>query len=259
MYKKPSAARGVRQTYEQLLKANLRPQVPAWLRAMRRVPAADSLVRDPSYFNTAGTLEFEKKGAAAKAGSANGERVRTEIKRSLPEGCVSIKHSKVQLRTSSTRPPKIEFPEDRLRRVFYKNHPFELTRPRILMEVTGQTSSDWSRLASGRKQVTGEDVIRHQYYLMQSEGLSEQAAYAQATGEFYKMRAREEIEAKIARREAQAYGARLLEERPFSAHQLVAETREIRRSAKAFEQRREEQKLRNVVSEKMFAAAGETA
>ncbi|KAJ2382054.1 hypothetical protein GGI05_005778 [Coemansia sp. RSA 2603] len=102
-------------------------------------------------------------------------------------------------------------------------------------------------------------VIRYQYYLMQSKGLSEQAAYVQATEEFYKVRGREEVEAKIARKEAQAYGARMLEERPFSAHQLVAETREIRRSVKAFEQRREEQKLRNVVSEKMFAAAGETA
>ncbi|KAJ1837953.1 mitochondrial ribosomal small subunit component [Coemansia sp. RSA 2703] len=259
MYKKPSAARGVRQTYEQLLKANLRPQVPAWLRAMRRVPAADSLVRDPSYFGTAGRLEFEKKRAAVNAEAADGEEVRAEIKRSLPEGCVSTKHSKRQLRTRSTRPPKIEFPEDRLRREFYKNHPFELARPRILMEVTGQTSSDWSQLASGRKQVTGEDVIRYQYYLMQSKGLSEQAAYVQATEEFYKVRGREEVEAKIARKEAQAYGARMLEERPFSAHQLVAETREIRRSVKAFEQRREEQKLRNVVSEKMFAAAGETA
>ncbi|KAJ2841604.1 mitochondrial ribosomal small subunit component, partial [Coemansia erecta] len=154
MYKKPSAARGVQQTYEQLLKANLREQVPAWLRAMRKVPPTDSLVRDPSYFSTKGKLAFE--GSSKDSVDAENESGATRIKRALPKGCVSIRHSKRHLRTRSTRPPKIEFPEDRLRRVFYKNHPFELSRPRIVMEPTGQTNQDWSQLTRGSSQVTGE-------------------------------------------------------------------------------------------------------
>ncbi|KAJ1814050.1 mitochondrial ribosomal small subunit component [Coemansia sp. RSA 2598] len=151
MYKKPSAARGVQQTYEQLLKANLRDQVPAWLKAMREVPPTDSLVRDPSYFSTKGKLAFEKDGADVASGGV------ATIKRTLPKGCVSIGHSKRHLRTRSTRPPKIEFPEDKLRRVFYKNHPFELSRPRIVMEPTGLTNQDWSQLAGGSRQITGEE------------------------------------------------------------------------------------------------------
>ncbi|KAJ2704388.1 mitochondrial ribosomal small subunit component [Coemansia sp. IMI 203386] len=257
MYKKPSAARGVQQTYEQLLKANLRDQVPAWLRAMRSVPPTDSLVRDPSYFSTKGTLGFEKgKAGGADAADTRGEA--TRIKRSLPKGCVSIGHSKRQLRTRSTRPPKIEFPEDKLRREFYKNHPFELSRPRIVMEPTGRTNEDWSRLTKGAGQVTGEDVVRHQHYLMQSKGMGEQEAYAQVTNELYKIRAREEMEAKIAQQEARAYGARMLE-KPFSTRMVVLEKRQLQASTKAFALRQEEQRLRTATTEKMFAAAGETA
>ncbi|KAJ1896593.1 mitochondrial ribosomal small subunit component [Kickxella alabastrina] len=257
MFKKPSAARGVRQTYEQLLNANLREHVPAWLHAMRSVPPSDSLVRDPTQFSTGGKLSFETTDATAST-DAKAAAGMTKIRRALPEGCVSIRHGKAHLRTRSTRPPKIEFPEDRLRRVFYKNHPFEKSRPRIVMEPTGKTCHDWSQLSHGSSQVTGENVVRYQHFLMQSENMSEQEAYVQATSEFYKIRAREEIEAKIARQEARSYGARMLE-KPFSAKQLSVENREIRRSAKAFELRQEEQRLRNVTSEKMFAAAGETA
>ncbi|KAJ2722240.1 mitochondrial ribosomal small subunit component [Coemansia sp. Benny D115] len=256
MYKKISKARGVQQAYEELLSAKLRDRVPSWLHAMRSVPPADSLVRDPTQFSTSGTLEFEgKKQATAGPGKS---ALATQIRRKLPEGCVSIKHGKNSLRTRSTRPPKIEFPEDKLRRVFYKNHPFELMRPRIVMEHSGKTNADWGTLLNGSSHVTGESVIRYQYFLMQTEGMTEQEAYVQATSGFYKIRAREEMESKIAHQEARAYGAQMLE-KPFSANQLKMEKKQMQRSGKAFKLRQEERRLRNVTSEKMFAASGETA
>ncbi|KAJ2451748.1 mitochondrial ribosomal small subunit component [Coemansia sp. RSA 2336] len=248
MYKKPSAARGIKQAYEHLLSANLRDKVPPWLHAMRSTPPADSLVRDPSLFSTHGKLEFENQ-ALSQSGTAQ----QTRIKRTLPPGCVSIHHKKAYLRSKSNKPPKIEFPEDRLRKEFYRNHPFERYRPRSLVETTGKNPQTWNKLSDGTSQITGENVIRYQYYLMQTKGMSKQDAYIQATDEFYAIRAREEMNAKIAYQEACFYGAQKLK-KPFSAMQLVQEDIEIRKSAGAFEARDEEQRMRETLTEKMFTA-----
>ncbi|KAJ1949716.1 mitochondrial ribosomal small subunit component [Linderina pennispora] len=154
MYKKPSTARQIQHVYEKLLDAKLRDKAPAWLKAMQNTPASASLVRDPSYFSTKGQLPFEKTKAAAAA--AAGSEAIGQVSRALPVGCVAINHRKRNLKTRSPKPPKIEFPEDSLRREFYKRHPFELLRPRIVMEPNGRTETNWSRLSSGSSQVTGE-------------------------------------------------------------------------------------------------------
>ncbi|KAJ2494119.1 mitochondrial ribosomal small subunit component [Coemansia sp. RSA 2052] len=158
MYKRPSGARGVKQAYERLLGANLRESEPAWLRAMGRVPPADSLVRETTQFSTQGRLGFEQPavGGQAQAQAQAQDQSGSRISRAVAEGCVTSRHKKSQLRTRSTKPPRIEFPEDQLRRTFYRNHPFEKERPRIVMEPTGQTEQDWSQLTHGYGQVTGE-------------------------------------------------------------------------------------------------------
>ncbi|KAI9506708.1 mitochondrial ribosomal small subunit component [Coemansia spiralis] len=245
MYKKPSAQRGIKQAYENLLDANLRDKVPAWLWAMRSVPPVDSLVRAPTQFSTKGKLEFEAGDNTEKP--AHNTTPKARIERQLPKGCVSIRHNKTHLRTRNARPPKIVFPEDELRKDFYENHPFEKYRPRIMMETDGKNNSDWSQISHGTNHVTGENVIRYQYYLMQTAGMSKQEAYAQATSEFYKIRAREEMEAKIAKQEARFYGARSLE-KPFSAHQLILEERHIRKGSKVVEQRQEAQRIHGAMS-----------
>lgn len=45
------------------------------------------------------------------------------------------------------RPTKIAYPEDRLRRDFYRDHPWELARPKLVLELDGQDARlrDWSR------------------------------------------------------------------------------------------------------------------
>ncbi|KAJ1734970.1 mitochondrial ribosomal small subunit component [Coemansia biformis] len=251
MNKTPATARGVGKAYEYYLEAKLRDRVPAWLRAMRNTPPADSLVRSPTLFSTRGQYAFEKGGRDGKQGVAARE---TLIRRTLPKGCVSARHNKAALRTRCNRPPRIVFPEDELRREFYKNHPFEMYRPRIVMELTGRGNQNWSQLTNGPEQVTGENVVRYQHYLMEVKGMSKQEAYAQATQELYRIRAREEVEAKVAQQEARFHGAQALD-RPFSAKQLAVEEREILKSTKAFAARGEEQLVRSAVTEKMFAAA----
>ncbi|KAJ1847776.1 mitochondrial ribosomal small subunit component [Coemansia sp. RSA 2708] len=253
MYDKLAAARGIKSAYERLLGANLRGEVPPWLHAMRTTPPVDSLVREPSTFATRGQLDFE---ATARAQSQGSGGQGAQIRRTIPEGCVARSHKKRDLRTRCNQPPRIEFPEDRLRKEFYRNHPFERLNPRIMLEHAGKRPQKWSRLADGGGQVTGESVIRYQHYLMEASGLSKQEAYAQATKEFYAVRAREEMEAKIAQQEAHFYGAQPLK-KPFSAHQLAVEDKEICKNADVFAARQEEQRMRDVLSEKMFVAAAE--
>ena len=45
------------------------------------------------------------------------------------------------------RPQRIVFPEDSLRQNFYKDHPWELARPRMILELDGKDSQmfDWSK------------------------------------------------------------------------------------------------------------------
>ncbi|KAJ2078092.1 mitochondrial ribosomal small subunit component [Coemansia sp. RSA 988] len=245
MTRGPSVARGVGKAYEKLLSGKLRKEAPAWLHAMRSAPPADSLVREPTQFSTHGQLGFEKTDGEGNQGS----RVHgTQIRRTLPKGCVAVSHKKGRLRTRGNRPPKIVFPEDSLRREFYKNHPFEKYRPRILMELTGETNQDWKQLTDGTGQVTGENVIRYQHYLMQDKGMTKEAAYAQATQEFYAFRAREDSERKTAQQEARFYGARMLE-KPFSARMLRLEEREIHRSTKVFVARAQDQQIRDTTAD----------
>lgn len=45
------------------------------------------------------------------------------------------------------RPTRIVYPEDQLRKDFYRDHPWELARPRIILEMDGMDGRyrDWSK------------------------------------------------------------------------------------------------------------------
>lgn len=45
------------------------------------------------------------------------------------------------------QPTRIVYPEDKLRKEFYRDHPWELARPRIIMELDGEDYKylDWSK------------------------------------------------------------------------------------------------------------------
>lgn len=60
------------------------------------------------------------------------------------------------------RPTKIEHPEDRLRKQFYSDHPWELARPKLLMEIDGKDARywDWSKgLRQPGMKLSGERYI----------------------------------------------------------------------------------------------------
>jgi small subunit ribosomal protein S23 len=45
------------------------------------------------------------------------------------------------------KPTRIVYPEDKLRKEFFRDHPWELARPRIIMELDGEDHKylDWSK------------------------------------------------------------------------------------------------------------------
>ncbi|GJJ73817.1 small subunit ribosomal protein S23 [Entomortierella parvispora] len=186
-----------------LLKANLIRNAPVWYAGTTLSPPSPTFLRerDPSGATTEAQLPFEAE--AEKAAAAEGKTMTST--HSIPRSSRSQKH----LRWKSERPKTIVYPEDRLRRKFYEDHPWELRRPRCMIESTGDgTRRSWETLLQKGRSIadlTGEDVIQHQLYLM-STGKSEGEAYRIATEEFYLHRAQEETEARVAKAQAMAFG-----------------------------------------------------
>ncbi|KAI9591660.1 mitochondrial ribosomal protein S25-domain-containing protein [Syncephalis fuscata] len=170
---------------------------PVWLRAVQRHPPGPSLIR-ASQADTRGAQPFEE--AAEESGRGDPALIsRQRLDSALSRQRKTKKYTPV-------RPPVIVYPEDALRRRFYKEHPYELSRPRLLLEWDGHNRRDWTHLCQEGESPTGEHVVQYQLYLM-STGLPEQQAYAEATSEFYAIRAREDTERRLAQLEAQHFGA----------------------------------------------------
>jgi len=56
------------------------------------------------------------------------------------------------------KPQQIVYEEDSIRQDFYKDHPWELARPRILLETDGKDGQkcDWSKLRQPGRPLNGE-------------------------------------------------------------------------------------------------------
>ncbi|KAF8924765.1 mitochondrial ribosomal protein S25 [Dissophora ornata] len=198
-----------------LLKANLIKNPPVWYPATSLAPPSPTFLRerDPSSSKLNPELDYEAQAEARRQEEAKeaGIPYTPSAKSSSHNSKVLTRSSRSNkhLRWKSERPKTIVYPEDRLRRRFYEDHPWELRRPRCLVETTGDgTRRDWSTLLQKGRSIadlTGEDVIQYQMYLM-STGKSEREAYHVATEEFYLHRAQEETEARVAKAQAMAFG-----------------------------------------------------
>ncbi|KAK9456433.1 mitochondrial ribosomal protein S25-domain-containing protein [Dipodascopsis uninucleata] len=109
----------------------------------------------------------------------------------------------------SKRVPSIKYPEDSIREMFYRHHPWELARPKILVEDDGLnfTRHDWSKMGQNYKKLDGESVVQRTLWLMKHENLSKFQAYDQARREFYRLRQREEVEQLTTEEESRMFGA----------------------------------------------------
>ncbi|PHH73863.1 hypothetical protein CDD82_5230 [Ophiocordyceps australis] len=108
------------------------------------------------------------------------------------------------------RPQPIFQPEDKLRATFFQDHPWELARPRVIVESDGMDHHrrDWSKpLHMSNAPAYGESVVQRQWWLMQNGTMSRSKAYDTARREFYWVRQRQDIERRIAVEEARWTGA----------------------------------------------------
>ena len=160
----------VAQTTSQLLQAKHLKEQPLWLPTVARIPPSTDFSRKlPPKFNATKSL-------------AKKQRI--------------------------FQPNRIQYVEDAIRSKFYKEHPWELARPRLVLENTGNDASqnDWSKLQQKGK-LSGESVVQRSLWLMNNKALSKQEAYKLACAEFYALRKREAVESRIAVEEAMSYGA----------------------------------------------------
>ncbi|EIE88093.1 hypothetical protein RO3G_12804 [Rhizopus delemar RA 99-880] len=113
-----------------LLKGRLMKQPPVWLPVVQSIPPGPSIIRSQNeQVNVSGQSELEK---------ALFTQQQTKTR---------LRHSQKHLRTPPPRPRAIVYPEDKLRKQFYKDHPFELARPKVLVEnELGVNRTDFSKL-----------------------------------------------------------------------------------------------------------------
>ncbi|KAI9764372.1 MAG: mitochondrial ribosomal small subunit component [Geoglossum simile] len=152
----------VHQTATQLLRTNRIGTPPPWYDVVATIPPTQAVVR---------TLPVEQHDRGPSTSKAK----------------TTKKPSKM------FRPQKIIHREDTLRERFFGDHPWELARPRVVLEDDGKD---------------GQRVVQRQLWLLENmPDISPAEAYDRARHEFYALRHQEDVERRVAKEEALAAGA----------------------------------------------------
>ncbi|WEW55456.1 mitochondrial ribosomal small subunit component [Emydomyces testavorans] len=141
------------------------------------------------------------------------QRVKTLPGKSTPQPVIEVRENprnKTKKPSRMFQPMPIRYEEDQLRKEFFRDHPWELARPRVVLESDGKddTRCDWSRIQQPGKCLDGESVVQRQLYLLNNvPDITKGEAYDIARREFYQLRLQEDIERRVAQEEAKATGA----------------------------------------------------
>ena len=176
---------------------------PVWLEVVADIPPAQIFTRQQPVQHPLTKIRT-KTISPANSNPKLPPRTSTEV--------TTIKPTRSKKRASQVfQPVPIRYEEDELRKQFYSDHPWELARPRVVLETSGDnyTHRDYSRnVRSPNAQLNGESVVQRQLYLLHNvPDIKESQAYDMARKEFYAHRLREEIERRVAAEEAEAVGA----------------------------------------------------
>ncbi|KAE8215827.1 hypothetical protein CF327_g956 [Tilletia walkeri] len=119
--------------------------------------------------------------------------------------------------TPELHPQPIFYLQDRVRRQFYRDHPWEAYRPRTLVEMDKEVVIDKSsplgapedarELRAWGRNPGPEDVVSCTIHLHQKHGLSLSQAYHHSIASYHALRAEHETASRYAVLEAEAYGA----------------------------------------------------
>ncbi|KAF7512433.1 hypothetical protein GJ744_001368 [Endocarpon pusillum] len=177
---------------------------PIWLEVVADIPPAQIFTRQQPIQHPLTKIRTKTISPPSNSDSQLPPRTSTEV--------TTIKPTRSKKRASQVfQPVPIRYEEDELRKQFYSDHPWELARPRVVLETSGDnyTHRDYSRnVRSPSAQLNGESVVQRQLYLLHNvPDIKESQAYDMARKEFYAHRLREEIERRVAAEEAEAVGA----------------------------------------------------
>jgi len=142
-------------------------------------------------------------------------RVRT---RTLPNGKTEQYAQTIEPKKPKSSKPRhlftprpLRYEEDELRTRFFSDHPWELARPRVVLETSGDQykNADWSKgIMQPGIALSGESVVQRQLWLLENvPDVTVPQAYDIARKEFYALRRSEETRNRIAAEEARHMGA----------------------------------------------------
>lgn len=177
------------------LRSGLLLNTPAWYEVVASLPPSNKFTREPRLVNPSSNENIACLKEASQHPNAKG-LYKTRTKRS-------------ERRITANRlykAPHLKFVEDKLREIFYQQHPWELSRPKILVENEGGEEYDWCNIQQLGKPLDGESVVQRTLYLLkrQKEFIE---AYDQARFEFYRLRMQQEVEQQVAQEEAEMFGS----------------------------------------------------
>ncbi|QLL30411.1 hypothetical protein HG536_0A02280 [Torulaspora globosa] len=179
------------------LRSGLLKNTPAWYDVVASVPPRTRFAREPRLLNPSNMKKLTE--LREQMGELNGKGLYKTRASSLDR---KINTSKLY------RAPKLQFFEDQLREVFYQQHPWEFSRPKMLVENDAEEEYDWSRIQQLGKPLDGESVVQRTLYLLkESPGKSVVEAYDQARFEFYRLRMQQEVEQQVAQEECEMFGS----------------------------------------------------
>lgn len=180
------------------LRAGLLTKAPAWYNVVASVPPSKSFAREPKITNPSNNKNIASLSEYSETvGIKNGTY---KTRQSGSDRKVSF--------NKLYKAPKLNYAEDKLRELFYQQHPWELSRPKVLIENTGEESYDWSTIQQLGKPLDGESVVQRTLYLLKEKKQPTLLdAYDQARFEFYRVRVQQEIHEQVAQEEAEMFGS----------------------------------------------------
>ncbi|CAD1812101.1 Mitochondrial ribosomal protein S25 family protein [Candida parapsilosis] len=184
------------------LQSGVIKQKPVWFDIVAKYPPKHNLVKKPYVHEAESTDPRNDLLKPKKQGLSKSQLFKTRPSSSE----ISNRNNEIH------RIPKLKFLEDELRNYFYLQHPWELARPKNLIENNGDEilkKCDWSHMLQLHKPLDGESVIQRAMYILQNDDKVKDIfeAYDLARFEFYRLRMAEEMESHIAKEESAMYGA----------------------------------------------------
>lgn len=117
-------------------------RLPQWVDVVGEVPPSETLIRNPPVQH-----QLVRQRTKTIAGSSQPQVVFE----------VQEKRRKPKKASRMFQPVELKYEEDELRQDFFRDHPWELARPRVLVETTNNRAPlDWSRLKQPGKRLDGE-------------------------------------------------------------------------------------------------------